>query len=107
MLDNAEFTPHGKHLIAGEWVAGEATFRTDPAHVQSQAATQAIADGTRLLRIDRRVSLQDFDGGFKAKSCFRQIRQQSLHEALGVLGMFGLTARSVHIESEGRESGRR
>ncbi len=26
------FTPHGKHLIAGEWVAGEATFDSAPAH---------------------------------------------------------------------------
>jgi alpha-ketoglutaric semialdehyde dehydrogenase len=26
------FTPHGKHLIAGDWVAGEATFKSDPAH---------------------------------------------------------------------------
>ncbi|QQA43407.1 aldehyde dehydrogenase (NADP(+)) [Pelagovum pacificum] len=26
------FTPHGKHLIAGEWVAGEATFTSEPAH---------------------------------------------------------------------------
>ena len=25
------FIPHGKHLIAGEWVAGEATFRSQPA----------------------------------------------------------------------------
>lgn len=25
------FTPHGKHLIAGEWVAGETTFKNDPA----------------------------------------------------------------------------
>jgi 2,5-dioxopentanoate dehydrogenase len=25
------FTPHGRHLIAGEWVAGEATFRNEPA----------------------------------------------------------------------------
>jgi len=25
------FTPHGKHLIAGEWVAGSATFRSQPA----------------------------------------------------------------------------
>lgn len=25
------FTPHGKHLIAGEWVAGSATFRSRPA----------------------------------------------------------------------------
>lgn len=30
MLDDT-FTPHGKHLIAGEWVAGEATFTSDPA----------------------------------------------------------------------------
>ncbi len=26
------FTPHGKHLIAGEWVASEVTFRSEPAH---------------------------------------------------------------------------
>ena len=26
------FTPHGKHLIAGEWIGGGATFRSDPAH---------------------------------------------------------------------------
>lgn len=26
------FIPHGKHLIAGAWVAGEATFKSDPAH---------------------------------------------------------------------------
>ena len=31
MLDDTTFTPHGKHLIAGEWVAGEATFTNDPA----------------------------------------------------------------------------
>ncbi len=26
------FTPHGKHLIAGEWVAGTSTFKSEPAH---------------------------------------------------------------------------
>ncbi|WP_174804469.1 aldehyde dehydrogenase (NADP(+)) [Martelella limonii] len=26
------FVPHGKHLIAGDWVATEATFRSQPAH---------------------------------------------------------------------------
>ena len=26
------FTPHGKHLIGGEWVAGDTTFRSSPAH---------------------------------------------------------------------------
>lgn len=26
------FTPHGKHLIAGEWVAGDTTFDSSPAH---------------------------------------------------------------------------
>ncbi|MFT0891323.1 aldehyde dehydrogenase (NADP(+)) [Pseudochelatococcus sp. G4_1912] len=25
------FVPHGKHLIAGEWVAGDATFQSEPA----------------------------------------------------------------------------
>jgi NADP-dependent aldehyde dehydrogenase len=31
MLDKSQFTPHGRHLIAGEWVAGETTFRSEPA----------------------------------------------------------------------------
>jgi NADP-dependent aldehyde dehydrogenase len=31
MLDKPTFTPHGKHLIAGEWVAGETTFHSEPA----------------------------------------------------------------------------
>lgn len=31
MTDTAQFTPHGKHLIAGEWVATEGTFRSAPA----------------------------------------------------------------------------
>ncbi|AUH33325.1 aldehyde dehydrogenase (NADP(+)) [Paracoccus tegillarcae] len=26
------FTPHGKHLIAGEWVGGDQTFKSEPAH---------------------------------------------------------------------------
>uniref|UniRef100_UPI00110843B7 aldehyde dehydrogenase family protein n=1 Tax=Poseidonocella sp. HB161398 TaxID=2320855 RepID=UPI00110843B7 len=31
MLDKSVFTPHGKHLIAGEWVAGDQTFASEPA----------------------------------------------------------------------------
>ena len=31
------FTPHGKHLIAGEWVAGEATFKSSPAHGEAHS----------------------------------------------------------------------
>lgn len=31
MLDETEFTPHGKHLIAGDWIAGETTFQNEPA----------------------------------------------------------------------------
>lgn len=26
------FVPHGKHLVAGEWVAGAETFKSEPAH---------------------------------------------------------------------------
>lgn len=31
MLDDLKFAPHGMHLIAGEWVAGDATFKNEPA----------------------------------------------------------------------------
>lgn len=27
-----QFTPHGKHLIAGEWVLGDTSFKSEPAH---------------------------------------------------------------------------
>ena len=32
MSPNPHFTPHGKHLIAGEWIGTESRFRSDPAH---------------------------------------------------------------------------
>jgi 2,5-dioxopentanoate dehydrogenase len=32
MPDTSTFTPHGKHLIAGKWVAGDNTFTSSPAH---------------------------------------------------------------------------
>ncbi|KKL55724.1 hypothetical protein LCGC14_2252540, partial [marine sediment metagenome] len=32
MLDETKFKPHGKHLIAGDWVAGDATFKSEPGH---------------------------------------------------------------------------
>ena len=39
------FTPHGKHLIAGAWVAGETTFPSEPASGPSHAfATGRVTD---------------------------------------------------------------
>jgi len=32
MPDDTTFTPHGRHLIAGDWVAGPATFANAPTH---------------------------------------------------------------------------
>ena len=32
MPDGTIFSPHGKHLIAGEWVSGSDVFTTEPAH---------------------------------------------------------------------------
>ncbi len=31
-MDDAPFIPSGRHLIAGDWVVGGTTFRSDPAH---------------------------------------------------------------------------
>ncbi|WP_266064797.1 aldehyde dehydrogenase (NADP(+)) [Brucella intermedia] len=36
------FTPHGKHLIAGEWIDGERTFQSAPAH----GGTHSFSVGT-------------------------------------------------------------
>jgi NADP-dependent aldehyde dehydrogenase len=38
------FTPHGKHLIAGQWVAGDATFRSSPASGPSHAFSVGTAE---------------------------------------------------------------
>ena len=32
MLDTPDVTPHGKHLINGSWIGGDATFASDPVH---------------------------------------------------------------------------
>lgn len=40
-------TPHGKHLVAGEWIATEAQFRSEPAHGPAHAfsvGTVALVD---------------------------------------------------------------
>jgi 2,5-dioxopentanoate dehydrogenase len=39
------FTPHGKHLIAGEWTGGPGTFMSDPAH----GTAHAFAVGSEAL----------------------------------------------------------
>lgn len=38
------YTPHGKHLIAGEWLGTDATFRSDPAHGPAHAFGEATPD---------------------------------------------------------------
>ena len=38
------YEPHGKHLIAGEWVAGEETFQSDPATGKAYAFSIGTAD---------------------------------------------------------------
>lgn len=48
MLDETTFTPHGKHLIAGAWVAGETTFQNEPA----SGPAHEFAVGTPAL-VDR------------------------------------------------------
>ncbi|MCP1199533.1 aldehyde dehydrogenase (NADP(+)) [Notoacmeibacter sp. MSK16QG-6] len=38
------FTPHGKHLIAGDWVAGQTTFTSEPAHGPAHAFSTGTPD---------------------------------------------------------------
>lgn len=38
------FTPHGKHLIAGEWVSGTDTFMSDPAHGSAHSFSVGTVD---------------------------------------------------------------
>ncbi|MEJ2299246.1 MAG: aldehyde dehydrogenase (NADP(+)) [Woeseiaceae bacterium] len=44
---SSQFSPHGKHLIAGEWCAGDSTFQSDPAEgpeLSFSAGTAADVD---------------------------------------------------------------
>lgn len=47
MLKKTDYTPHGKHLIEGEWVAGDATFTSAPAH---GAAREFSIGTTEMVR---------------------------------------------------------
>ncbi|WP_026479547.1 aldehyde dehydrogenase (NADP(+)) [Ahrensia sp. 13_GOM-1096m] len=38
------FTPHGKHLIAGEWVSGTDTFMSEPAHGSAHSFSVGTVD---------------------------------------------------------------
>ncbi|MBP1849117.1 aldehyde dehydrogenase (NADP(+)) [Rhizobium halophytocola] len=38
------FAPHGKHLIAGEWVAGKDMFQSSPAHGPAHSFSNGTAD---------------------------------------------------------------
>ncbi|MFB9222042.1 aldehyde dehydrogenase (NADP(+)) [Paracoccus cavernae] len=38
------WTPHGKHLIAGEWVGGDATFTSEPAHGPAHSFSVGTVD---------------------------------------------------------------
>jgi len=38
------YTPHGRHLIAGEWITSDTTFRSDPAHGPAHDFGEATAD---------------------------------------------------------------
>ncbi|SDE49608.1 NADP-dependent aldehyde dehydrogenase [Paracoccus isoporae] len=38
------FTPHGKHLVSGEWVSGDAMFSSEPAHGPSHEFSVGTVD---------------------------------------------------------------
>lgn len=44
MSDETGFTPHGKHLIAGDWVSGATTFQSQPAHGSAHAYSVGTPD---------------------------------------------------------------
>ncbi|MDO5530291.1 MAG: aldehyde dehydrogenase (NADP(+)) [Paracoccus sp. (in: a-proteobacteria)] len=69
------FTPHGKHLIAGEWVAGEAKFRSEPAH----GAAHEFAVGT-VEMVDRACAAAE--DAFTAYSATTREERAALLEAI-------------------------
>ncbi|MFZ5962373.1 aldehyde dehydrogenase (NADP(+)) [Thalassococcus sp. BH17M4-6] len=44
MRDDTLFSPHGKHLIAGDWVASDTTFTNDPASGESATFSAGTPD---------------------------------------------------------------
>ena len=77
------FTPHGKHLIAGEWLTGEGTFQSSPAHGMAhdfstgtvdlvnracEAAEDAFAAYAATSREDRARFLEAIADGIEARA---------------------------------------
>ena len=77
------FTPHGKHLIAGEWLTGEGTFQSSPAHGTAhdfstgtvdlvnracEAAEDAFAAYAATSREDRARFLEAIADGIEARA---------------------------------------
>lgn len=67
------FKPHGKHLIAGEWVAGSATFDSDPAH----GAAHSFSVGTPQMIDDACVAAEDAFWSYGSSS--REVRAAFLN----------------------------
>ncbi|WP_460275949.1 aldehyde dehydrogenase family protein, partial [Celeribacter sp. ULVN23_4] len=44
MTDTSVFTPHGKHLVAGDWIASAETFASEPAHGPSHMFSVGTVD---------------------------------------------------------------
>jgi alpha-ketoglutaric semialdehyde dehydrogenase len=77
------FIPHGKHLIAGEWLTGEGTFQSSPAHGTAhdfstgtvdlvnracEAAEDAFAAYAATSREDRARFLEAIADGIEARA---------------------------------------
>jgi 2,5-dioxopentanoate dehydrogenase len=45
------FTPHGKHLIAGNWVSGETTFNSDPASGPVHSFSVGLTDNVEAAAL--------------------------------------------------------
>ncbi|MFX0547268.1 aldehyde dehydrogenase (NADP(+)) [Roseovarius sp. S1116L3] len=69
------FTPHGKHLIAGQWIAGKATFASQPAH----GPAHDYAVGTPEL-VDRAV--QAAEEAFEAYAATSRATRADFLEAI-------------------------
>jgi NADP-dependent aldehyde dehydrogenase len=92
MLDDTDFTPHGKHLIAGEWVGGEATFSSAPAH----GPAHDFAVGTPAL-VDRACAA--------AEEAFRSYGYSSREERAAFLEAIAdeIEARAAQITAIGTQ----
>ena len=104
MLDRNAATPHGRHLIAGEWVAGEATFRSDPARGEGHAVSVGLPEHVEAACVGAEEAFWSFgsSGREERAALLRSIAEEieARGEAITAIGTAETGLPEARLEGE-------